>query len=87
MRLKLHNLQLPLEQAEVSARFVGDPSLNLVGGVLRGFLTTQAANATNTTVMVLGEISLDTVLRTQDKDGDGWWLYFEFTALAVDWGG
>ncbi len=81
------DLALPLQQAEVSARYVGDPSLNLVTGVLRGFLTEQAANDTNTTVDALGKVSLDTVLRTQDMDGDGWWLYFEFTALAVDWGG
>lgn len=81
------NLELPLQQAQVSARYVGDPSLNLVSGLLRGYLTEEAAQATSTTVEVLGTVSLDTVLRGQDMDGNGWWLYFEFTALAVDWGG
>jgi hypothetical protein len=81
------NLSLPFELAEVSAEFLGDPAGNLVRGMLRGFLSNDAANEASATIEVIGQVALADVLRSADRDDDGtgWWLYFEFTALAVDW--
>jgi hypothetical protein len=78
---------LPFDLAELSAQYVGDPSGNLVEGLLRGFLSNETANMTNTDLPPLGNVSLADLLQNadRDEDGSGWWLHLEFTALAVDW--
>jgi hypothetical protein len=77
---------LPLENAVVAARYVGDPASNLVEGNIEGFISTATADM----VMVdtpIGEQPLSSALQAEDMDGDGWVFHIAFTAVPAEWTG
>ncbi|MGH1340280.1 MAG: hypothetical protein ACRBN8_01920 [Nannocystales bacterium] len=79
-------VELPLSNALVSARFVGDPADNIVEGNLEGFISMQDAEETEVSTP-LGDFQLDRFLDDDDADGAGWVFHIAFTAEAVDWTG
>lgn len=90
--IDLETFQLPLEDAQVAANYVGNPATELTNGLIRGFIST--ADAANITVPTGGFTdTLDTFLLCgtgndpldvgPDGITEGWWLYFNFTADTV----
>jgi hypothetical protein len=79
-------VSIPLTQARIAARFVGDPAGNLVEGTIQGFLSDADAAATNVDVMGLS-LPLDSLLCDEHNDGGGWWMHMSFTAVTTDWTG
>jgi hypothetical protein len=80
------SVTIPLDNAEVSAQYVGTG--NLTSGVVRGFLTLEAAQKTILdSPPINGPLSDFLLEEDMDDDGAGWWMYLEFTALAVTWEG
>lgn len=79
-------VSIPLTDARMAARFVGDPAGNLVEGTIQGFLSDADAAATNVEVMGIS-LPLDSLLCDAHNDGGGWRMHMSFTALTTDWGG
>lgn len=79
-------VSIPLTEARIAARFVGDPAGNLVEGTIQGFLSDADAEATTVDVMGLS-LPLDSLLCAEHNDGGGWWMHMSFTALTTDWTG
>jgi hypothetical protein len=89
VRVVAQSVELPLQMAEVSAQHVGDPSSNLVVGLLRGYIPVDVAQDTPVQIEGLGQASLASLLQAADRDetadDNGWWFYFQFTALMANW--
>jgi len=88
----LGSLTVPLIEAQLAATYVGDPATELEGGLVRGYLTQAAADASiiPDDIAVVGGMPLSAILRVEDKDTgpdgeDGWWFYINFTAEKVDY--
>ena len=75
---------LPLADAVVAARYVGDPAGNLAEGNIQGFVSSADADATMVDTP-LGAMALSDLLREEDMDGDGWMFHIAFTAVPVDY--
>jgi hypothetical protein len=86
---------LPLNDAIIAAQYSGDD--NLVSGTIRGFLTAADAAAITlpNDLPVVGGSPISALLKGgmggsvlcngDDRDGDGWWFYVDFTAERVPW--
>ncbi len=99
MVLDLGGIPVTLTDARIAATFVGVPAQSLSNGLLRGFLSETAANATiiPATVPLIGGQPLSSVLAGgtnacpgfSDKDtgpgGEvGWYFYLNFPAQKLD---
>lgn len=79
-------VSIPLTDARIAARFVGDPAGNLVEGTIQGYLTQADAEAT--VVNAFGQmLPLSDLLCPDHADGEGWWMHMSFTAVTTDWTG
>jgi len=80
---------LPLENATVAARYVGDPAGNLVEGTLIGWVSIAAAESAVLAedLPVVGGEPLSEILLESDRDdgGTGWWFHIDFTAVPATW--
>ncbi|MBC8069005.1 MAG: hypothetical protein IAG13_11785 [Deltaproteobacteria bacterium] len=85
------SFSLPITNATVSARYVGDPAGNLVEGSIIGFVTQADADAAllSEDVMVVGGMPVSALLKDSDKDmdGAGWMFHIDYTAVPSDWTG
>lgn len=85
------SFSLPLENATVAARYVGDPAGNLVEGTIIGFVTIAAAEAAivdGTGELIDGQSVAQLLPDSAMDEGDtGWWLHMEFTAVPAGWNG
>ena len=99
--LVVQGSQITLRDAQIAAVYQSDPATGLSSGLIRGFLTTADAEATNLNVSGFN-INLAGVLpggknackdpapATGDRDvgpggADGWWFYVNYTAQQVDY--
>ncbi len=89
---------LPLTDAEIAAQFGEDPADNLIQGTLHGFLSIADAEAIELPPEIqdqTGAMNLAQLLpggngncaNHDDTDGEGWWLYVDFSATRVPWVG
>ena len=76
---------LPLENVQVAATYVGNPAGNLVGGNIEGFVTTAVADSVNVVVDPFYDGPLSGLLDEADRDGDGWVFHLSFTAVPTEW--
>ena len=88
-----------LGHAQFAANYGGDPATQLIGGLIRGFMSEAQAQATQVDLGALGTRPLSDLLqpdacgtgddRDYDLDGTtrGWWFYLNFTAVQVTWVG
>ena len=76
---------LPLTDVSASAQFSGDPAQALIEGNMVGFLHEDTAAETDVSLPAVGSIPISGLLREEDKDGDGWWVYLSFTAQRTTW--
>lgn len=97
--LTLGGIPVTLRNAQVSARYSGNPVTTLTNGLLRGFISEADANATMipATFPVVGGQPLSKLLpggagacpSYSDKDVNagvtGWWFYMNFPATRVPW--
>ena len=88
--VSLGELVIPLIDTQLAGRYVNDPADGLDQGLIRGFLTQEAAdNATiPESVAIVGGDPVSSVLRDEDKDPgpggeDGWWFYLNYDANLV----
>ncbi len=84
--LMLGEVSLTLTEARIAASYVTDDDTRIVNGLMRGFLSVEAASSTliPADVPVVGGRPLAELLREPDRDsgpGDqpGWWFYLNFT--------
>ena len=77
---------LPMENATVAARYVGDPAGNLVEGSIIGWVSQEAAdNAILMGVPLFDGQPVSALLHDDARDdGDsGWWFHIDFTAVPA----
>ena len=91
---------IPLEDVQIAANYDGDPATSLINGLMRGFISEAAADATIVD-LGLGLVPLSSLLpggsgncapgddRDVGPDGEtlGWWFYLNFTAEEVPYAG
>jgi hypothetical protein len=96
--LDLGTLVVPLETAEIGARFVGNPATSTDRGLIRGFLRESVADTVPipANIPLIGGLPLSSVLpggtgncamrddRESHNGASGWWFYLNFTAVPVD---
>ena len=101
LTLQFGGTPVPLLDAQIAARFVGNPASALADGLLRGFLREADANQVVISNPSLpgGSVTLASLLAggtgncsaRNDKDllrGEpGWWFYFNYTATPVNFTG
>ena len=87
-------LQLPLQDVEVAAAYVGNPAGSLADGLLKGFLdeTTADAILLPPDIPLLGGQPLSNLLRASELDvgpegASGWWFHLNFSAEGATWTG
>jgi hypothetical protein len=82
---------LPITNATLAARFVGDPAGNLVEGSIIGFVTQEDADAAiiDESVMFVGGMPVSALLKDSDQDmgGTGWMFHIDFTAIPAEYTG
>jgi cysteine-rich repeat protein len=97
--LTIGGIDIPLQDAQVAATYVGNPATSLTNGLLRGFISEADANATiiPTSFPLVGGDPLSSLLAGgagacpsfSDKDTSsgvmGWWFYLNFPATRVTW--
>jgi cysteine-rich repeat protein len=97
--ITLGGIPITLQNAQVSARYVGNPATSLTNGLLRGFISETDANNTiiPASFPVVGGQPLSKLLpggvgacpSYSDKDVSssvtGWWFYLNFPATRVPW--
>lgn len=94
--LTFSGITLPMGNVQIAAQYAGTPATGLSNGLLKGFVTTAAAD--NVPVPQLGAgVSLADLLDDNPgcaTDGDdrdagdtGWWFYVHFTAVPATWTG
>lgn len=95
--LRLSGTLLPLEGVRVAATYVGDPADSLLNGLMMGFLPEAVATTFTVDLGPLGLQALSSLLQPggcgsgddMDVGPDGvtagWWLYFNFYAVQVDY--
>lgn len=81
------SFELPLTDVSAAAQFSGDPAQALIEGNMVGFLHEDTAAQTQVNLAGIGSIPISGLLREEDKDGDGWWMYLSFTAQRTSWSG
>jgi len=96
--LALGDLQVPLQDAQVAGRWVGDPVTAITDGLIRGFLTEATADALllPADLPLVGGQPLSVLLpggtgncapgddRDLHEGVMGWWFYLRFTAAEVE---
>ncbi len=93
-------VQIPLSQTRIAATWDDDPASNIVGGLIRGFLSEEDAESTlidPTTAFIGGQnlkqsfgsdLSMGDCDTRDDNDGVmGYWVYLAFEAETVPWRG
>jgi hypothetical protein len=99
--IDLGGIPITLNNARVGATFVGNPAMNLLNGLLIGFISETDANNTiiPASFPLVGGQPLSSLLPGgsgncaghNDKDINsgvmGWWFYLNFTAPRVTWTG
>lgn len=99
MTMDVAGLHLELDEARVGATYVGNPPVQLIDGLILGFLPEAAADTVliSTTVPIVGGQPVSSILpggtgccsSSDDRDVGpdgltmGWWLSFNFTALPA----
>jgi cysteine-rich repeat protein len=94
LSLSLSGIEIALTDAQIAATYVGTPPTSATGGLLRGFMTEAAADAT--VIPQLDGVMLSALLPGSTSNGcpsdvdtvdgvRGWWFYLAFTAEAVAW--
>jgi hypothetical protein len=94
---------IPLQDVQVGATYVGDPATNLINGEIRGFISETDANGIviPPDIILVGGQTLSSLLAggtgncqvgQDDRDTgpgsvSGWYLYINFTAHRVTWTG
>ena len=95
----LAGVAITLQDARIAATFTGSPATGLVNGLLRGFITETAANATifPSTTAIVGGKALSFILpggtgncashsaKDMNNGVAGWWFYLNFTAPRATW--
>lgn len=91
---------LPLDDVQVGATYVGDPATGLVNGVIRGFISEANANSIllPVDIPIIGGQPISSLIpggtgscaSSDDRDTGpgsqvGWYFYLNFTAHEVDW--
>jgi hypothetical protein len=94
--------EIPLDDVQVGATYVGDPATGLINGIIRGFISEASADSILLPdgLILVGGQPLSSLLpggmgncaTTDDRDTgpgsvSGWYFYFNFTAHEVDWTG
>jgi hypothetical protein len=101
LTIDLGGVEVPLQQAQVAATWVGDPPTAVTGGLLRGFLSETVADTLllPEELPIVGGQPLSLLLpggtgncaAGDDRDvlGEetGWWFYLEVTADEVEYAG
>jgi cysteine-rich repeat protein len=99
LTINIGGIPITLHDAQVAARYVGNPATSLSNGLLRGFISEADANATiiPASFPLVGGKPLSSLLAGgsgacpsfSDKDTDngvvGWWFYLNFPATKVPW--
>ncbi|HWO26813.1 MAG TPA: DUF4215 domain-containing protein [Kofleriaceae bacterium] len=99
LTLNIGGIPITLHDAQVAARYVGNPATSFTNGLLRGFISETDANATiiPATIPLVGGKPLSSLLAGgtgscpsySDKDVNngvvGWWFYLNFPATKVPW--
>ena len=99
LTLTLLGATVPLERAQVSATYVGNPATTLSNGLVRGFLPESVANTILlpadlpavggrplASLLPGGRGACDTRSDRDIVDGvPGWWFYFNYSAARVPW--
>ncbi len=97
--IELSGIPITLSDAQVAARYVGNPASSMTNGLLRGFISEADANATiiPASFPIVGGQPLSSLLAGgagacpsfSDKDTSGgvmgWWFYLNFPATRVTW--
>jgi cysteine-rich repeat protein len=97
--LTLSGIPVTLRDAQISARYSGNPVTSMINGLLRGFISEADANATiiPPTIPLVGGQPLSSLLAGgngacpsySDKDTNngivGWWFYLNLPATRVPW--
>jgi len=78
---------MPMTEVTVAAQLMGDPAENLAQGNIHGFLSSADADATMVNLPQVGMMPLSDLLDPDDMEGDGWRMYFAFTAIPTVWTG
>ncbi|OIP31443.1 MAG: hypothetical protein AUK47_22470 [Deltaproteobacteria bacterium CG2_30_63_29] len=103
LKLSLGGIDVPLEDAQVSGTYMGQPATSITNGLLRGFISEASADATilPSNVPIVGGQPLSMLLaggatscatgddRDVGSDGTtvGWWFYLNFDAVEVQYVG
>ncbi len=88
------DFDLPLSDAVIAAQFMDNPTNELVAGTLRGFLSTADAESIVLPMDVQMQTGATTISELlpggngncaghDDRDGDGWFMYVDFTAQRI----
>lgn len=93
--LSLGTLQIPLQAAEFSGQYDGEPATGLLKGVLRGFLSAEVADATRIpgSIETLGGQPVSFLYNIEvldvgpDGSSLGWWVHVILEADVVTWNG
>jgi hypothetical protein len=96
MTATIFGANVPLQQVQVGATYVGSPATGMMNGVLRAFLTKSDAEATSISLGIITARLASFLPGGQNNcasfsDMDmlgmtpGWWIYFNFTAESVPW--
>ena len=97
--INLSGIPITLHDAQVAARYVGNPATSMANGLLRGFISEADANATiiPASFPIVGGQPLSKLLAGgtgacpshSDKDTNngvvGWWFYMNFPAVRATW--
>lgn len=95
LSLSLSGIEIALTRAQIAATYVGTPPTSATSGLLRGFMTEAAADAT--VIPQLEGFTLSALLSGSTSNGcepsdvdtvdgvRGWWFYLAFTAEVVEW--
>ncbi|MHC5064423.1 MAG: hypothetical protein ACYTG5_10665 [Planctomycetota bacterium] len=100
LTLNLNGIMVPLQDAQIGGKYVGNPPTQITEGLIRGFLSESVAGSTTlpAELPLIGGQSLASVLaggigncsptdaRDVGPDGQtmGWWFYMNYTAETVD---
>ncbi len=100
LTLNLNGVVVPLQDAQIGGKYLGNPPTQITEGLIRGFLSESVADSTMLPpeLPLIGGQSLASVLaggvgncsptdaRDLGPDGQtmGWWFYMNYTADAVE---
>ena len=101
LTFEVSGVELPLLAVQSAATFLGNPATSLAPGLMRGFLTEEAADSIPlpADLPIVGGQPFSILLpggsgncaghdaRDTYQSQSGWWFYFNSTAIPVTWTG